>query len=241
MDSKKNKVYAHFNTVDHYLNQQFDIRIRSEIVNELIGGEPENMNILDLGCGDGSISLQFQSETNDLTLVDLSENMLEQARLKILDGHAGHVALVRAEAESFSPDKHYEIIIATGLLAHVDSVEKTLELISKLLRPNGICLIQITDDSRFFSKLLKLYNQILDKLTGQFGYTRNRLSFSKIIDDANRYDLKYVKSQQYSLTLPGFTTLLPGNFMYKYHNFIRKNSFLSSFGTDFIIKFQKKI
>ena len=66
--SKIDKAYTHFNNVDQYLRQKFDIRVRAEIVKELMG-KLENIDIIDFGCGDGSISLQFQSLTNHITLV----------------------------------------------------------------------------------------------------------------------------------------------------------------------------
>ena len=79
---KTDKAYTHFNNVDQYLHQGFDIKVRIEIVKELVG-MPERANIIDFGCGDGSISLQFQAKSNFITLIDISENMLERAHLNI--------------------------------------------------------------------------------------------------------------------------------------------------------------
>lgn len=236
--SKKDKAYVHFNNIDHYLRQRFDIRVRAEIVRELTG-EIEGLDIIDFGCGDGSISLQFQSDDNLITLVDLSENMLQRARSNILPGNCKRVELFHTKVNEFSTEKKYDLIICIGLLAHVDSVYQTLESISNFLKPDGCCLIQITDESIFFTKCLNIYNNILDKVTGQFGYTRNQFSYSEIISTARKFGLIQKDSRQYSIVLPGFTTLLPDNLMYRYHNYIRKSSFLSSLGTDFIIKFKK--
>ena len=239
MVSKIDKVYTHFNEVDKYLHQGFDIKVRGEIVNELMGA-PCDIDIIDFGCGDGSISLQFQSKNNKITLVDISENMLNRARLNMDPKYSDSIEFVLTDADSFFCNKQYDLVLGIGLLAHVDSITKTIESFVNMLKPEGYCLIQITDDSQLFSKFLKIYNSLLDRITGQFGYIRNPLSFSKIVSIAENCGLKYVDARQYSLTLPGFTSLLPDGIMYKYHSFIRNNSFLSSFGTDFIIKFQKK-
>jgi len=238
MISKKNKVYSHFNQVDQYLNQRFDIKLRAEIVKELIG-IPENADILDLGCGDGSISLQFQFTNNHLTLVDLSENMLEQARLKIQPGYHDRIDLFQADVNSFSTEKKYDLILAMGLLAHVDSVKETIEKIAMLLKKNGRCLLQITDQDQACSKILNNYNKLLDNITGQFGYGRNKLSRNRIISICNGFGLTFEISKQYSLMLPGFMFLLPDRLLYLYHSYVKNNSVLSSMGTDFIISFIK--
>lgn len=238
MSLKTIKAYAHFNNVDRYLRQRFDIDLRSEIVNELVGS-PENATILDLGCGDGSISLQFQSENNALTLVDISENMLQRARLKIQPEYHGQVELVQADVNSFSPEKKYDLILGIGLLAHVDSVKETIEKIAKLLKKNGLCLLQITDQGQAFTRILNNYNKILDKITGQFGYKRNTLSVKQLIDICNSSGLKLDKSRQYSIMFPGLTFFLPDRLLYAYHSAIKNNTVLSSMGTDFIVSFIK--
>ena len=179
-------------------------------------------------------------KSNYITLLDISENMLKRARLNTYPDCSEFVEFLLSDVGSFNTKKKYDVALGIGLLAHVDSVSKTIESIASVTKPKGYCLFQITDETQLFSKFLKMYNLILDRVTGQFGYGRNRLSFSKIIETAQYYGLEYVDSQQYSLTLPGFTSFLPNKIMYKYHNFIKSNSFLSSFGSDFIIKFQKK-
>lgn len=239
MDSKLKKVHDHFNHVNRYLNKRFDIKLRAQIVKELIG-TPENADILDLGCGDGSISLQFQSKTNFLTLVDISESMLQCARENILPDCCDQVSLCHSDVVSFSPPKRYDLIIGIGLLAHVESVQAMIKKMSMLLKRNGYCLLQITDQNQIFTKILNSYNDLLDKVTGQFGYKRHKLFLTDLINTCNAYDLVYEKSIQYSLMVPGATYFFPDQLLYTYHSKIKNSSFLSSKGTDFIIRFKKR-
>ncbi len=239
INSKIAKVHGHFNNVDHYLHQKFDIKVRSEIVREMVG-VPCHADILDCGCGDGTISLQFQSNDNYITLLDVSENMLEKARLNIQPLNSGRVKVVLTEVELFKSVQKYDLVLGIGLLAHVNSISLTIEAISDFLKPGGCCFLQITDKSQIISKLLDAYNCILDNFTGQFGYKRNQMSFEEVVSIAKTHGLVFIESRQYSLLLPGFATLLPGRLMYAYHDFVRRHRHLSSLGSDFIIKFQKR-
>ena len=49
----------------------YHVRVRIETVAEFLNGATLD-RILDIGCGDGSISLQLLKEENRLTLLDLS-------------------------------------------------------------------------------------------------------------------------------------------------------------------------
>ncbi|MCD4736099.1 MAG: class I SAM-dependent methyltransferase [Bacteroidales bacterium] len=236
--SKTDKAYVHFNNVEQYLRQRFDIRVRAEIVRELTG-KLENVDIIDLGCGDGSVSIQFQSATNHITLVDISENMLEKANLNIKPEYSKNIKCIKSDVSSFVPPKKYDVVIGLGLLAHVNCIHGTLRAMSGLLKENGLCIIQLTDKTQLLSKILNFYNKILDKISGQFGYARNRLSVEEVTTLTARYGLKYVDSIQYSLTLPGMISLVPDKLMYQYHSYIRKSSLFSRFGSDFIMSFRK--
>src|SRR6266550_8275118 len=79
MTSRTPSVKTFFDNTDVYLRKSFGVSVRSFVVRSLLG-ELEGSAILDLGCGDGSISLQYLSPTNRITLVDLSGKMLERAK-----------------------------------------------------------------------------------------------------------------------------------------------------------------
>ena len=50
--------------------------------------------ILDIGCGDGSLSLPLLDDRSRLTLLDFSEGMLERARQNIPPGMNTRVEIV---------------------------------------------------------------------------------------------------------------------------------------------------
>src|ERR1700756_4690438 len=81
------QVRAYFDD-SYYLEQRgFDIRLRAETVDEFTR-EGHYRNALDIGCGDGSISLPILSRCDHLTLVDVSQKMLHRAACRIPPGAA---------------------------------------------------------------------------------------------------------------------------------------------------------
>ena len=118
-------MHQHFNDVDQYLRQQFDIQLRAEIIREMVQ-LPKPAHILDCGCGNGSISLQFQSPHTSITLIDISENMIDKARSLVKVEHSHRVALFCTDAVDFDAAEKYDLVLGIGLLAHVDCVSTTI-------------------------------------------------------------------------------------------------------------------
>lgn len=238
LSGKKKSVTAHFNDGSHYFSKRFDIRLRADIARELLG-DVRGKTMIDIGCGDGSISLQFQSKTNSITLVDISDAMLHRAVANIRPGNSKTVSLVRSDIDTLDPENEYDIALAFGLLAHVDSVERAVKALSGLLKPGGICLVQITDAAQMVSKILSLYNLVIDKLTGSFGYARNPICAHSLKTMAGHCGLDCIDSVQYAIVLPGFISLLPDPLLYRYHKFVKNSRRLSSMGTDVVLCFRK--
>ncbi len=76
---------------------------------ELAGPAP--VSVLDLGCGTGLLCSAYAAKGHDVTGVDPSPAMLEQARRQ---PRAESVRWVLSKAEDFRTDKRFELIIMTG-------------------------------------------------------------------------------------------------------------------------------
>ena len=70
------KVRTLFDQRAAYLDRrQLDIRLRRETVDRIVQGK-QYSEILDIGCGDGSISMPLLNSSRRLTLIDISSGML---------------------------------------------------------------------------------------------------------------------------------------------------------------------
>src|SRR5579863_8950222 len=142
--SKAKAVRRFFDRTDRYLANNINIEIRRKVVRDLVG-DIRNSRILDLGCGDGSISQQFLASSISLTLVDTSQNMLEAARSQTPSELRTNVEYVNEDSSRYQSPSKYDLVLCLGLLAHVDSVESAIRNIAELLKADGRCVLQITD------------------------------------------------------------------------------------------------
>src|ERR1039458_272329 len=80
LPSKSGLVKAAFERPQRYLDKRrCDIRIRAETVRSFTAGQTFT-RVLDVGCGDGSISLPLLSQATRMTLLDLSSGMASIAQ-----------------------------------------------------------------------------------------------------------------------------------------------------------------
>lgn len=106
------------------------------------------LNILELGCGTGNLSLFVASvfPNAHLTLVDLSHDMLEQAAVKLAD-HADRFTLVEGGFMDVPlADNTYDLVVSSVALHHLldDEKARMYPRIYRSLKPGG--LLRIADD-----------------------------------------------------------------------------------------------
>lgn len=98
----------------------------------------QRLDILDLGCGTGILSLAYANEGHSVTGVDPAHEMLRRAREK---ENSNQVEWILCAAQDFSSDKCFDLIAMTGhafqvLLTDAD-VLSTLKVMQKHLASTG--------------------------------------------------------------------------------------------------------
>ena len=74
-DADQNEqIKTYFNNTNSYLKNNANIALRKDIIKSLIG-QIVNSSILDIGCGNGELSLQY-AKKNKVDYFDISENMI---------------------------------------------------------------------------------------------------------------------------------------------------------------------
>ncbi len=155
MATKVNLVRSVFEEPEWYFSRRaYDIRIRAETVQEL-ASLGKGAHVLDIGCGDGSISLPLLTDQRRLTMLDLSTRMLSIAKSKVAARLLENVEIVNQDfmEATFTPGS-FDLILCIGLLVHLVSPVDFIAKAVSLLKPDGSIIIECSDSSHFTLRLL---------------------------------------------------------------------------------------
>jgi len=141
------KIKTHFEEEAHEFDQIILklIPYYDEMISALISAIPfetsEVIKVVDLGCGTGSIAKKvLETYPNaQVTCVDLAENMIEMAKLK-LSFHSG-VRYQVSDFYQFDFSNRYEMVISSLALHHLVTDEDKQDFYAKIynaLTPGGV-------------------------------------------------------------------------------------------------------
>ena len=97
--------------------------------------------ILDFGGGTGLLSLPLAEQTKSVTLVDISEKMLEQARLKAEQQAIKNIQFLEQDLLEKSLEQEFNLIVVCRVLHHMPDLDDALSLFHQHLRENGQLLL----------------------------------------------------------------------------------------------------
>jgi ubiquinone/menaquinone biosynthesis C-methylase UbiE len=109
-------------------------RLRKKLLSKATG------KILDVACGTG-LNIPLFPAGSDITAVDLSPNMLEQARKNAIK-HRLSVSLAVMDAEKLEfPDGSFDTAVSTLSTCTFPDPVKALQEMKRVCRPNGLILL----------------------------------------------------------------------------------------------------
>lgn len=198
-----------------YLNKTaFNIRIRVETLREFIGCQ-KPQDILDIGCGDGSLSLSLLNEKNRITLLDQSRTMLDLALSRVPDEALNRVTALNENFMSASlPRQAFDLIISVGVLAYVEDRDAFLGKVAAALKPGGTLVIECTDADHFVTHLIRGYATLKRWSVGDRFKTISRPS-SELLQTLQQLGFELRGSFRYSLPLPVMQRFLSQQSSYK--------------------------
>lgn len=223
-------IHKFFNKTDNYLRKDFGVSLRTHIVRDLLGFK-SNKDILDVGCGDGSVTLGYGSQ-NNLYLIDQSENMIRLAKDSAIKKKIKNINYFNLKFEEFKPksDK-YDIVIILGLLAHVESLNETFKKLNSCLKNDGILIIQYSDCDKILTKInLHFANKL---------YKKNAINQNLIKSILKNNNLAISKKIRYSFLPPGIG-FLSNKQLFSVTMSTYKNKFLSKLGTEVMCVIKKR-
>lgn len=97
----------------------------------------EGLKVLDVGTGPGFLALLFAEMGNEVTAIDLSNNMLEKAR-KNASKKSLNIHFLQGDAENLQlPDEHFDVVVNKYLLWTLPDPQKALTEWRRVLKDGG--------------------------------------------------------------------------------------------------------
>ena len=93
--------------------------------------------ILDFGGGTGLLALSLAKQAKSVTLVDISEKMLEQACLKAERQEIKNIQLLEQDLLANPLDQEFDLIVVCRVLHHMPDLDAALSLFHQHLREDG--------------------------------------------------------------------------------------------------------
>ena len=97
--------------------------------------------ILDFGGGTGLLALPLAKQTKFVTLVDISEKMLERARLKAERQEIKNIQFLEQDLLANPLEQEFDLIVVCRVLHHMPDLDAALSLFHQHLKEDGQLLL----------------------------------------------------------------------------------------------------
>jgi len=118
-------------------------------------------NILDVGCGDGTLALYLRTTDNDILGIDISDSSIQKANKKNI---YRNVSFIQTPFEEFQANNEsFDAIVFVASIHHMDMI-KAIDKAKKLLAKNGVLIIVgLAKPSSLFDWIVELARIIPSK------------------------------------------------------------------------------
>ena len=116
-------------------NQFLADLVNAEIKQQVSGLSTKS--ILDFGGGTGLIALPLAKQAKSVTLVDIAERMLEQARIKVENQKLKNLHLIQQDLVLKPLEQTFDLIIVSRVLHHMPHLDSSLAMFQEHLTPGG--------------------------------------------------------------------------------------------------------
>lgn len=111
-------------------------RLYAAICDRIRAGLKRDMNILELACGSGQLSLRLSTHVQLWEATDFSENMIREAKKKSCSGRL-HFSVQDATNLPYA-DSSFDAVVIANTLHIMPNPERALSEIRRVLKPGGL-------------------------------------------------------------------------------------------------------
>ncbi len=118
--------------------RNFTYKILLKLIKNYVG---QNKNILDIGCGAGTISLFLASKGNQVLGIDISQSAIQASKDSAKRLALKNVKFKKMDFPNQLPTEKYDVILCFEVIEHLIDDKLALVSIYNLLKPKGILLL----------------------------------------------------------------------------------------------------
>ena len=134
--------------------------------------------ILDFGGGTGLLALPLAKQAKSVILVDISEKMLEQARLKAEQQEIKNIQFLEQDLLKKTLEQEFDLIVVCRVLHHMPDLDAALSLFHQQLKEDGQLLVADftkTEANHHGFDLAELQKQLIEH---GFSYVHSQILYS---------------------------------------------------------------
>jgi len=128
--------------------------ILTDMTNICQGKDPAAMRILEIGCGAGRLTRAFSKVFGEVHAVDVSGEMVAQARLALADRPNAHIYQNNGCDLTVVPPLEFDFAYSAIVFQHIPSreiIENYVREVHRLLRPGALFKFWVQGDTRTVS------------------------------------------------------------------------------------------
>ncbi|MEV5376104.1 class I SAM-dependent methyltransferase [Streptomyces nondiastaticus] len=119
-----------------------------------MAGITAGMDVLDVGCGAGDVSIQLArivGPTGSVVGLDADASVLDAARQRAAQLNLGNVTFRQATLPDVTVDQPVDAVVGRMILMHLPDPAGTIRAVSTLVRPGGVITFQDLNTTRIRS------------------------------------------------------------------------------------------
>ncbi len=191
---KKEQVTQMFDTIsgnydglNRVISFGIDVKWRKKVLQLVAAKNPET--ILDIATGTGDLAI-LMAKTNAKNIIglDISSGMLEVGKKKIAEKKLDSVIeMVLGDSENMPfPDNHFDAITVSFGIRNFETLEKGLQEILRVLKPNGIFVILETSvpEKTPFKQGYQFYTKFILPAIGKL-FSKDNVAYSYLSESAS--------------------------------------------------------
>lgn len=200
-------------------NNNFTYRLLINVIEKNL--KVNNLNILDIGCGAGTLSFYLAGKGHRITGIDISQKAINECKKSAKKIKLKNTEFVRVSfPEEFVLKKQFDEIIFTEVIEHISNDRKALKEIYKLLKPNGILILSTPSSTAPLHRL---------------GLTKK---FDEEVGHLRRYNLdqlkKLLRNEHFTIIETKKTEGILRNFLFVNPYAVKLIRYVNFFASDFV-------